>query len=48
MGFKERAKLLNDFFTRQGNNSSELPSVTKKTSKSLSTIEILRYDKLKK
>ena len=47
MGFRGNTEFFNDFFTRQCNNSSELPSVTKKTSKSLSTTEFLTYDTLK-
>ena len=49
--FKEKAELFNDFFSRQCslvNNNSKLPSVlTKKTCKSLSSVEFSTYDILK-
>ena len=49
--FKEKAELFNDFFSKQCslvNNNSKLPSVlTKKTCKSLSSVEFSTYDILK-
>ena len=49
--FKEKAELFNDFFSKQCslvNNNSKLPSVlTKKTCKSLSSVEFSTYDVLK-
>ena len=51
MDFKEKAELFNDFFTRQYslfNDNSRLSSVlTKKTCKSLSSVEFSKYDILK-
>ena len=51
MDFKEKAGLFNDFFTKQCSlisNNSKLPLfLTKKTCKSLSSVEILTYDILK-
>ena len=49
--FKEKAELFNDFFSKQCslvNNNSKLPSVlTKKTCKSLSSVEFSTYNILK-
>ena len=49
--FEEKAELFNAFFTRQCslvNKNNELPSIlTKKTCKSLSSIEFSTYDILK-
>ena len=51
MGFKKKAELFNDFFTKQFsrvNNNSKLSSfLTKKTCKSLSSVEFSTYDILK-
>ena len=52
MGFKEKTELFNDFFTKQcslANNNSKFPlAYTKKTGKSLSSLEFSTYDILKK